>query len=39
MVSNIKRKFVKYPVMIFRGEEWDTNKVKYFDQFGVNCGG
>ncbi|RZC57377.1 hypothetical protein C5167_004681, partial [Papaver somniferum] len=32
-------KYVKNPVRSFRVEENDTNKIRYFDNVSVNCGG
>ncbi|XP_026409318.1 uncharacterized protein LOC113304428 [Papaver somniferum] len=39
MYANIMRKYVKNPVRSFRVEENDTNKIRYFDNVSVNCGG
>ncbi|KAI3902377.1 hypothetical protein MKW92_052618, partial [Papaver armeniacum] len=32
-------KYVKNPVRSFRVEQSDTNKVRFFDNVSVNCGG
>ncbi|KAI3983570.1 hypothetical protein MKX01_000582 [Papaver californicum] len=39
MVTNITKKYVKYPVRSFTVEVYDTNKVMFFDNVDVNCGG
>ncbi|RZC44863.1 hypothetical protein C5167_037812 [Papaver somniferum] len=39
MYANIMRKYVKNPVRRFRVEESETNKVRFFDNVSVNCGG
>ncbi|XP_026435124.1 uncharacterized protein LOC113332835 [Papaver somniferum] len=39
MYANIMRKYVKNPVRSFRIEEYQTNKVRYFDNISVNSGG